>query len=237
MNREDQSKCACPCSKGIDRRDFLKVTALAGLLAGCNPVIESDGPGKEPTASATIQPTLAPDQTRTFDLAGKKVVYILPKYVYALQCHASSSAILSAAGAQLVLAAPEKIEIGVWGGGTPALMPELVLTDVQAADFDAVIFECGQPLNTYDLECQRIAREAVAQNKVLGAICMMPALLAAAGLLKGVQAVSNPEDEYILEQYGAVILKTDAIRDGGIITANFNGHLQFGYLIAEALAE
>jgi putative intracellular protease/amidase len=232
--RKKQTGGACPCSQGIDRRDFLKATVMAGLLAGCSPLAESPTPTVEP--AATLKPTLKPGQTEVPDLSAKKAVYILPRDVYALQCHAASAETLKACGVALALAAPETKEIGVWGGGTPSLTPDMTLREVKAADFDAVIFECGQPMDTYDEECQRIAKETAAENKVLAAICMMPALLAASGVLTGKKATSNASDQYMLEQFGAVVAGTDAVRDGKIVTANFNGAGQFGWLIVEALA-
>jgi hypothetical protein len=34
-NRKRQSQGTCPCSRGIDRREFIKLTAVAGVvLAG-----------------------------------------------------------------------------------------------------------------------------------------------------------------------------------------------------------
>jgi putative intracellular protease/amidase len=233
--KKEKSSGACACSQGIDRREFLKVAAVAGLLAGCSPIMESPTPTEEPTA--TLKPTLKPGQTEIPDLTAKKAVYILPKNVYALQCHASSVEVLKACGVSLTLAAPEIKEIGVWGGGTPSLAPDITLQEVKAADFDAVIFECGQPADTYDSECHRIAKETTEQGKVLAAICMMPALLAAAGVLNGKKATSNENDQYVLEQYGAVLADTDPVRDGKIVTASFNGAEQFGWLIAEALTE
>ncbi len=225
---------ACPCSQGIDRRDFLKVTAIAGLLTGCSPVLQTPAPTQEPTA--TPKPTLAPGETAVPDLIGKKALYVLPRTTYAEGCHDASVKVLKACGMSITLAAPEKKEVPGFGEG-PTLMPDMLLSEVKAADFDAVIFECGQPMETYDPDHQNLARETVAQNKVLAAICMMPALLAAAGVLKDKKATSNVNDQYALEQFGAVLSDLDPVRDGKIVTASFNGAEQFGWLIAEALTE
>lgn len=129
-----------------------------------------------------------------------------------------------------------KKEIGVWGGGSPALIPDKLLSEVQAADYDAVIFECGQPQETYNPDYQNLARETAAREKVLAAVCMMPALLAAAGVLKGRQAACNLNDQYVLEQYGAVLSESEPVRDGKIVTASFEDTEKVAWLIAEALA-
>jgi protease I len=233
--KHNKPQTACPCAQGIDRRDFLKAAALAGLLAGCNPALETPAPTATP--AATPQPTRAPKDTAVPDLKGKKVLYVLPRAVYAVKCHEASSKLLKNGGAIITLTAMEKKEIAVWGGGSPSLMPDLPLAEAKPADYDAVIFECGQPQETFNPDYQNFAREAAAQGKVLGAICMMPALLAAAGVLKGKQATSNINDQYVLEQFGAIVSESTAVRDGKIVTAGFEGTDAFGPLIVEALEE
>jgi hypothetical protein len=111
------------------------------------------------------------------------------------------------------------------------------VSDMQAADFDAIIFECGQPLDEDDPEAVRLVHEAVEQNKVLAAICMMPVLLASAGVLEGKHAVCNDEFTSVLKAGGAIPSDAQIERDGNIITASFRGHRLFGEAIAEALAE
>jgi protease I len=236
MTEKDQeSSKACPCSQGIDRREFLKVAAVAGLLAGCSPSLESPTPTREPTATKTVKPTPAPGQTEVPNLAGKKALYVLPRDRYAVQCHDASAKVLQACGVEILLAALEKKEIVVWGGGTPSLTPDLLLSEVNVADFDAVIFECGQPLESYNPDYQNLARETFEQNKVLAAVCMWPALLASAGLLQDRKATSNSTEMVALQQFGAVPTDQDPVRDGNIVTASFNGISKFGWLVAEAL--
>ncbi len=233
--KNKKTKGKCSCSQGIDRREFLKITAVAGLLAGCSPVIETPDPTREPTA--TPKPTLAPGEPAVPDLAGKKAVYILPRKVYAEGCHDASVAVLKACGVSITLAAIEKKDVPGFGAEAPVLSPDKLLSEIKAADYDAVIFECGQPQETFNADYQNLARETAAQNKVLAGICMMPALMAASGVLKGKQATSNINDQYVLEQFGAVLSTSDPVRDGKIVTASFEGSEQFGWLIAEALAE
>jgi len=237
--KKNNPKGTCPCSQKVDRRDFLKVTAIAGMLAGCSPVLETPAPAGAPTDSptATSKPTLAPDETAVPGLSGKKVLYVLPRSVYADQCHEASASVLKACGVIFTFSAVEKKAIPGFTTGSSAITPNLLVSEVNPADFDAVIFECGTPAENYNTDLQNLARETVAQNKVLGAVCNMPALLAVAGVLKGKQATSNINDQYNLEQFGAVISKADPVRDGKIVTASFEGSGEFGWLIAEALTE
>jgi protease I len=228
-------KGTCPCSQKVDRRDFLKVTAIAGMLAGCSPVLETPAPTDAPVP--TSKPTLATGETAVPGLSGKKVLYVLPRSVYADQCHEASASVLKACGVTFTFSAVEKKAIPGFTAGSSAITPDLLVSEVNPADFDAVIFECGTPAENYNADLQNLARETVAQNKVLGAVCNMPALLAVAGVLKGKQATSNINDQYNLEQFGAVISEADPVRDGKIVTASFEGSREFGWLIAEVLAE
>ena len=232
-------KGTCPCSQGMDRRGFLKAAAVAGLLAGCNPVLQTPPPTVAPTATDTPQPTPEPPkETKVPDLKGKKVLYVLPREQYAVQCHEASEKPLKEYGAKITLAAAEKKEIIVWGGGNPSLMPDVLVGEVKVEEYDAVIFECGQPLEIDNADYLNIAKEAVRQNKVVGAICMMPVLLAAAGVLDGKKATSNGTDMPTLQRYGAVLdFYNDPVRDGNIITSSFGGEEKFGKLIVEALME
>jgi protease I len=235
---EKEPKGACPCSQGIDRRDFLKVTAMAGLLAGCAPTLETRTPTEPSPPTETPRPTRDPAKTEAPDLSVKKVLYVLPRERYALECYNASTSTLKAYGARITLAALEKKEIVVWGGGTPSLTPDVLLSEVKAADFDAVVFECGQPLEAFNPEYQKLAQDTVAQDKVLGAVCMMPAILAAAGLLKGKQAAGNASEmASMVQQFGVVISDKDPVRDGKIVTASYNGINGFGQLVAEAMME
>jgi protease I len=229
---------ACPCSQGIDRRKFLKAAAVAGMLAGCGKTLEAPSPTREPAATETPGPTRDPRRTEVPDLAGKKALYVLARDTYAVRCHTESAEVLAECGVEIVLAALEKKEIAVWGGGTPALTPDLTLDEVRVGDFDAVIFECGQPLESDNPTYQDFARETAEQGKVLGAVCMMPVILAKAGLLKGRQATSNATDLPTLQQFGAVVsFYEDPVRDGNIVTASFSGVEKFGWRVVEALSE
>jgi protease I len=110
-------------------------------------------------------------------------------------------------------------------------------------DFDAIIFVGGSGALRYieDETCWKIAKEAVLKNKVLGAICIGPAILARAGVLSGKKATvwSSPLDKSavkILKEGGAIYEDSQVVEDGNIVTANGpEVARKFGETIAKAL--
>jgi putative intracellular protease/amidase len=172
------------------------------------------------------------------DLSDKRALYVLPRERYAVHCHESSAGVLTVCGVGITTAALEKRGVAAWGTEDPPLMPDMTIDEVDAADFDAVIFECGQLPESDNPAYQQLAREAVRLQKVLGVVCMMPVILAEAGLLEGKQATSNVKFLETLKEYGVdVDFYNDLVRDGNIITASFTSVEPFGWMVAKALSE
>ncbi len=108
-----------------------------------------------------------------------------------------------------------------------------LLKDLNVTDFEAVIFVGGPGAQEYwsDSTAHAVAREAVKQGKVLGAICWAPIILANAGVLEGKKATvfnRGPEAKLFTE-HGALYTGEAVTVDGLIISAN-------GPLAAEAFA-
>lgn len=117
--------------------------------------------------------------------------------------------------------------IGADGGEANA---DLAAAEAMAGNFDAILFIGGpgmaQRLDNEDF--QKLAQEAASQGKVLGAICIAPALLAKAGALQGKKATvwSSPLDKSpikMLEAGGATYQDEPVVTDGKIVTANGPG--------------
>jgi len=149
---------------------------------------------------------------------------------------------LESAGFQIVTVSDSLgTAIGKLGGDTEA---DLLLKDLKVDDYDAVLFIGGPGSSKYiDNEtCHQIAREAVEKNKLLGAICIAPAILAKAGVLQGKKATvwSSVMDKFavkILEQGRANYQESSVVIDGKIITAS--GPLaakSFGQAVISALS-
>ncbi len=145
------------------------------------------------------------------------------------------------AGAKITTISSEKgIAIGVDGGEAKI---DLTLDEFRAENFDAVIFIGGPGMgkNLDNQNFQKIAKDAIAADKIIGAICIAPALLAKAGALSGKKATvwSGPLDKYgikILEENGAIFGDEHLVGDGNLSTASGpHAAKEFAEKIIEAL--
>ncbi len=133
--------------------------------------------------------------------------------------------ILTAAGAQISTASSQMDKaIGAYGGETDI---DLLVGDLKVSNYDSIIFIGGSGAVKYfdDETCHQIAKETVSQGKVLGAICIAPAILAKAGVLEGKKATvwSSPLDKSavkILEENGVIFQNEEVVVDGKIVTGN-----------------
>lgn len=100
--------------------------------------------------------------------------------------------------------------------------PDLTLKDVDLKKYKAVIFVGGVGVKEYfdDPLALKLAKEAVAQGKVLGAICLAPVILARAEVLKGKKATVWPSEAETLKKKGAEYTGKPVEIDGNIVTAS-----------------
>jgi putative intracellular protease/amidase len=108
--------------------------------------------------------------------------------------------------------------------GGPALQPDILLSDAQAAEYDAIVYIGNESLiYLHDAEAHRIAREALEHGRVLAALCHGPLVLAEAGLLEGRQATAwfgfGSDICRQLQRDGAICTHERVQQDGLIITA------------------
>jgi len=126
---------------------------------------------------------------------------------------------------------------GKLGGKVEA---EIGLNQINAEDFDAIIFIGGQGSQVFldDPSAHLIAQKTVNNEKILAAICAAPTILARAGVLtnRNVTCFPAPELEKILTESGANITQANVEIDGKIITANGPAAAkEFGEKILELL--
>ena len=150
--------------------------------------------------------------------------------------------ILVGAGFQIFNVSTKKgIAVGSDGGEV-----EINLTpdEFRVEDFDALVFIGGPGMakNLDNKDFQRMAQEAISASKVLAAICIAPALLAKAGVLKGKKATvwSNPMDKSaikILKEAGADYQDERVVKAGLLVTANGPAAAkEFGEVLTKLLA-
>jgi protease I len=117
--------------------------------------------------------------------------------------------------------------------------PDAKLADVSAKDFDAVIFVGGSGAEAYfdDPTAHKLAVDADADGKVLGAICIAPAILANAGVLKGRSVTAFASVRKMLVAGGARVMDSACVREGRLVTADGPAAAEeFASDIAKALA-
>jgi len=179
--------------------------------------------------------------TQNLSLADKKVVLVIAFQGFQDQEYNQTRKVLEDQGA--------KITVASWSTGMAqgkfgsSVKVDKSIEEINAADFEAIVFVGGPGAADYfgNKTAHRLAQEAVAQNKVLAAICIAPAILAKAGVLKGKKATvwSAPFDRgsvEILKTEGAEYLDQPVVVDGKIVTANGpSAAEEFGRAIVEAL--
>ncbi len=116
--------------------------------------------------------------------------------------------------------------------------PDMLVSDIEVKDFDAVIFVGGTGSSQYwdDPGAHKIIKEALAEDKVLAAICIAPVTLANAGVLKAKRATVFASEAGRLKQKGADYTAKAVEEDGKIITANGPAAAkEFGQRIVDAI--
>ncbi len=175
--------------------------------------------------------------TPSNDLAGKKAVFVIAPERFRGRELKDTAAILKAKGCKVVVACSSLDEAkGVRG---TKIKPDVLLADVKAKDYDAIVFVSGSGARVYfnDATCHALARAGVEQHKVVAAICTAPSILARAGVLKGIHATSWRSRRRDLREHGAKWSSDRVVRHEKIITAyGPRASVRFGQFLAAALA-
>lgn len=168
----------------------------------------------------------------------KKVLMVIASNIFRDEEYFEPKKILNQAGIKVVTASSGLNEAtGTLGA---KVKPEVLLSEVKSADYDAVVFVGGAGSREYwnDKKAHAIAKETLAQGKTLAAICIAPVTLARAGVLKNKKATVFPEEKDALMDAGAKYISAPAVQDGNIITASGPGAAgEFGRLILKNLTQ
>ncbi|MDI6606176.1 MAG: DJ-1/PfpI family protein [Candidatus Omnitrophota bacterium] len=118
--------------------------------------------------------------------------------------------------------------------------PDMLIKDIRARDFDAVVFVGGIGASRYfdDQQVHNLVKEALKENRIVAAICIAPIILARAGVLKDKRATVFSSEEKEIRALGVKYSGRPVEKDGNIITAAGPfAATEFGREIAKALEE
>ncbi len=153
-------------------------------------------------------------------LTGKKAMMGLSPKDFRDEEYFKTRVALQAAGAQVSTAAQGVEEAtGILGGKAKV---DLDIDKVVVGDYEAIVFIGGPGAKSYfnNRQVLALASKAAGANKILGAICIAPSILANAGVLKGKKVTCFPSEEKNLKQKGAIFTGREVEIDGKVVTAS-----------------
>lgn len=152
-------------------------------------------------------------------LSGKKVLMVIAKSKFRDEEYLEPRKALEDAGAAITVASSSlNTSEGMLG---LRVKPDMLIGNVKEDDYDGIVFVGGGGAAEYfdNPVAHKLAQNFYSRGKLTSAICIAPATLANAGILKGKKATSFPSSEAALKSHGAVVMKQDVVSDGMIVTA------------------
>ncbi|MBU1001122.1 MAG: DJ-1/PfpI family protein [Proteobacteria bacterium] len=165
---------------------------------------------------------LVPTISAQASAQGKKVLLILAKEDFEQSEYSNTRGALEAAGVACTIASTKT---GMLKGNKGLrIESELELPQVRTADFDGVVVIGGNGIKKVwkNEDAHRILREAQQQDKIIGAICAAPGMLAYAGVLEGKTATAHPKSgaNFPMKDHGCLYTNEKVVVDGNLVTAN-----------------
>jgi protease I len=229
-----QAACLGLGSAPIGAFDMRGISKVCKLSRGMEPllIISVGYPATQATTEEGEQESSKTERSKT-----NRAVLIVARENFRDEELFETRRILTEAGVNTVVASARTGAIrGMLGRTAEAT---ILVKDIVVDDYDAVIFIGGAGAMEYfhSRIAWDIARETVQKRKVLGAICIAPAILANAGLLRGIRVTSFPSERDRLQRAGALFTGAPVERHGLIITGDGPmAAVPFGRAIADALA-
>jgi protease I len=152
-------------------------------------------------------------------LSGKKVLMVIAKNKFRDEEYLEPRKILEEAGATITVASSSLNESKGMLGLT--VKPDALIGNAKEEDFDGIVFVGGGGAAEYfdSPVAHTLARNFFDHGKLTSAICIAPATLANAGLLKGKKATAFPSSVAALKSHGAIVLSEPVVIDGKVVTA------------------
>lgn len=176
------------------------------------------------------------DTSNLPSIAGKKVVMVIARKDFQDDELFEPKRIIEQAGGKVTVASSSLNEAKGMLGKT--CKPDILVKNVNAEEFDAVIFVGGTGASEYwnDSKAIAIAKSAAEKKKLLCAICIAPVTLANAGVLNGKKATVWEGEADKLKAKEAKYTGAAVEVDGNLITANGpESAAKFGAAIVRAL--
>lgn len=171
-------------------------------------------------------------------VSGKRILMVLAHDQYRDEEYEEPRKVFEDEGAEVTVASSSLGEARGKMGGKTAV--DILLVEAMVADYEAVVFVGGPGSDEYfhNPKALSLAKETFEAGKVIAAICIAPATLANAGILKGKRATAFPSVESDLKTQGANYTGNPVERDGKIITGSGpEAATEFGKTVVAALSE
>ncbi|MFQ5717801.1 MAG: DJ-1 family glyoxalase III, partial [Nitrospinales bacterium] len=138
-------------------------------------------------------------------------------------------------GARVTLASTE--DGPIQGSRGASVVPDCLLADVDADEFDLVILPGGLPGTTHlqnDKRVLDLVRTMNGARKIIGAICAAPTVLQTAGIIQNKMVTSHPS---VKDKLNGVRYSEDrVVVDGNIVTSRSPGTaMEFAMNLVEIL--
>ena len=125
-------------------------------------------------------------------------------------------------GAKVHLASLSLEEISAGEGDTKSIKPDLIVSDVNVSDYDAIIVPGGlanpDTLRSKE-EATKLVRDFASEGKIIASICHGPWVLISSDIVKGRDMTSYHTMKDDLINAGANYLDEAVVVDNGIITS------------------
>jgi putative intracellular protease/amidase len=194
----------------------------------------AEPPGRRPAgASETARRARVGDYP--FSPRQPRVLIVLPSHAFYYPAYLPVRDTLIRADVKVLVAAPtlEPAQPEPVNPGHVPVRPDLLLADVQGADYDAIYFCGGKGVEEfissgpYAAEARRLIAEALAAQKYVTALSTGPLVLADAGVLSGLRATCYPWDNDVhierLKNAGAIWVDEPVVVSRLIITGRHPG--------------